>query len=432
MLILDYGIVEGKATPTKRTDERTGVKKRGVEIFDNYFWIWYDEGKRYLKTPFRSDKRIDPVSIDRSKLASLLSRWAEQLKFFEEFSQFWFENPLFVLGKSPFVMEDPLYEDYLQVLLCFVVNSRFAARKTILNFANIVTSEDVTVQKFVNDQPSVTVRPIDLSGFLGCSGIYLFDENADYKVTIGDTIVYLNGKNFKGLLVGFLIKPSFTPFVTIDQLVNNGWLMSNYIKSEGRNTATTTFSLSLYTFVNENSIKDAIDPFVYTIQRTGVSSSLDIEFGSYVTELINKVPEYFEIKPSMTASFEPITGAIENYYYRYGIKRKDFSRIRQESSLLSSFKSRIITVLNRSLDNGSFVIYHKGSLDEVSRDTKGLFVDGELFRIFAKDARSFFGVPEGADVYKEIMLPDVPDNTVDSIIRSGNLKSWFNMASRRW
>jgi len=413
MLILDYGIVEGKANPTKRTDEKTGISKRGVEAFDNYFWIWYDEGKRYLKTPFRSDKRISPVSIDRSKLASLLDRWAEQF--------------------SKFSLKDSLYEDYLQVLLLFMINSRFATRMSILNFRDIITPSDVTVQKFVGDRLVCTVNPIDLSGLLGCSGIYPFDEGADYKVTIGDTIARFSGRNFKGLLVGFLIKSSFVPFITIDQLINNGWLMSNYIKSESGNVTTNTFSLSLYTFVNKDSIKDAVDPFVYAIQRTGTNLSLDTEFGSYITELANKVPEYFEIKPSMFASFELVIERISSFVLVLEkIDREDFSRLNRVDSLSGSFKNKIIAVLNRSLDNGSFVTYHKGSLEEVNRDTKGLFVSGELFKMFTNNIRSFFGVPEGADIYKEITLPSVLDNTVDSIIRGGNLRSWFNWASRRW
>jgi hypothetical protein len=431
MLILDYGIVEGKATPTKRTDEKTGIEKRGVEIFDNYFWIWYEEGKKYLKTPFRSDKRINPVSINRQRLASLLNRWAEQFKFFK---------PPFIPGKNPFVVKDPLYEDYLQVLLYFVVNSRFATRTSILNFRNIITPSDITVQKFVGNQLVLTVNPIDLSGLLGCSGIYLFDKDADYKITIGNVSIECTGRNFRGLFIGFLIKPSFVPFVTIDQLINNGWLMSNYVKSEGGNVVTNTFSLSLYTFVNKDSIRDAIDPFVYTIQRTGVNLSLDVAFGSYVTELANKVPEYFEIKPSMLASFELIAEIIESGEiivkeegeFIERIDKEDFSRLNREDRLLGPFKNKVITILERLLDDGSFVVYHKGSLDEVRRDTKGLFVSGELFRTFATDIRSFFRIPEGADVYKEITLPGTPDNTVDGIIRSGNLRSWFNMASRRW
>ena len=426
LLVLDYAVATNQLQPTKPGDENTGVEKRGTIVKDDYFWVEHEE--YWYKTPFRADKYLQQNSVDKSQLVGLLDLWIDQYTtLFRKYSEIRY-------GFIPTLEAGGLiYEEYVQCLLDYAVGTCFASRTTENN--NIVylpirfDNIDLSVIT-VTSSNGVQVDPIDVTGFLGCGGIYLFDSGKNYDVTIDNTSVTLEGSVYKGLLVGFLIKTEYVPFCTIEQLVNNGWVLTTYTKS-GPNSQdtipTSAISVKLYQFIAQNALGTVIEPYIFGILRNQKSSSLDIVFSSYIDNLTKMVPTYFSIDPNFNVSFKPI---IESLGVS-GIKLSDFDDLTdsgQISRLSNPLRSKIISVLETlsgvytRLDYNIFT----KSLETTHFDTKGLFLTSLNMIDLIEMNRQFFGQKVKADVYKGLVIKRV--GSPDTLLESDKFETWRNKA----
>jgi hypothetical protein len=251
MLLLDYKVSSGSGTLNPLKKEESGIDDFCKTSKDEYYWVRYrakdNEPIFYYKTPFKKRRKL--LNLKEEHVKSLIEMWIRQYLIFSEkakeynINNNYLEEISLVKVRTP-KMNHFLEEHYGTCLLLYTLLTTLSTQTEIENsieyipytWDNIIANESVI--KVIENITGNKV-PVKSFSFFGIGGVYVFDEYKDYQVQIKTdsspiTIDY-KGKDYAGLVTGFIIDPSIINMIFIEQLVNNEFVYTVNFEGQGQN-----------------------------------------------------------------------------------------------------------------------------------------------------------------------------------------------------